>query len=67
MNNEATELVEETKTSGGFDESQYNDYLTSTAGPKKRIDYSKTANADIDMEDLSSFEINNYPNALTEE
>jgi len=41
--------------------------LTSTAGPKKRIDYSKTANADIDMDDLSSFEINNYPNALTEE
>ena len=36
-----------------FDEIQYTEYLTSTAGPRKRIDYSKGSTADmaIDLDD----------------
>ena len=40
-----------------MDDATYHEYLTSTKGPKKVIDYSKLNQDLVDYEDLSSFDI----------
>lgn len=54
---------------GITDEAQYYEYLTSTAGPRKRIDYSRSADMAVDAEPVLALEYHGgtAPTGLTEE